>query len=183
MTQTPAPHHADDAPPHEHPIVPGAAERRVVVRFGIALASVLFVAAAGVLYLRWATMRDPMCVFIVEAPQTLRGAEVSVGGINIAKPHTATIGRGERFAIPFYLDYGRYTVRVTMNDVAVVDTEVVLDHAKPYQKIDLKDVQPPPPQPATAAAATTSRSTDFAPAPETDPMRGLSSPSGGSGAP
>jgi hypothetical protein len=177
MMQTPAPHHADDAPPHEHPNGPGAAERRAVVRFGIALASVLFVAAAGVLYLRWATMREPMCVFIVEAPLTLRGAEVSVAGINISKPHTATIGRGERFAIPFYLDYGRYTVRVTMNDVAVVETEVVLDHAKPYQKIDLKDVQPPVP----TTTPTTSRSTDFLPA-ETDALRGVLPP-GGSGSP
>ena len=106
---------------------------------------------------------------------------MSVAGVNIAKPHTATIGRGERFAIPFYLEYGTYKVSVTMNDVPVVETEVLLDHNKPYQKIDLKDVPSPVP---TTSGATTPRSPDFLPA--NDALRGLSSPpppfpGGGSG--
>jgi hypothetical protein len=181
MTQTPAPDETADAQQQEPVAAPG--ERRALVRFGIALAAALFVAAAGVLYLRWATMREPMCVFIVEATDALRGAEVAVDGINIAEPHTATIGRGERFAIPFYLDYGTYTVRVTMNAVAIVETEVTLDHNRPYQKIDLKDVQaPPPPAPTTSSSSSsTPRAPDFLTA-ETDAVR-VVSPLRGGGAP
>ena len=192
MTQTPAPDETADAQQQEPVAAPGeragggAGERRALVRFGIALAAALFVAAAGVLYLRWATMREPMCVFIVEAPDALRGAEVAVDGINIAEPHTATIGRGERFAIPFYLDYGTYMVRVTMNGVAIVETEVTLDHNRPYQKIDLKDVQapppPPPPAPTTSSSSsTTPRAPDFLTT-ETDAVR-VVSPLRGGGAP
>ena len=61
----------------------------MVVGIGIALAALLFIATAGLLYLRWATMREPMCVFIVEASEALRGAEVSVDGVKLVRPHTA----------------------------------------------------------------------------------------------
>ena len=176
MTQTPVPHHAEDDQQQQPAAAAATGERRAAVRVGIALASLLFMVAAGVLYLRWATMREPMCVFIVEAPTTLRGAEVTVDAINMPKPHTVTIGRGERFAIPFYLDYGTYKVSVTMDGASVVETEVTLDHNRPYQKIDLNDVPPPP----ASTGTTRSSSPSF----DIDPLRGLISPSpGGSGAP
>ena len=171
MTQTPAPHDAAtdaEQPDQQHPPA-SAPDRRAVVRVGIALAALLFLAASGVLYLRWATMREPMCVFIVEAPTTLRGAEVTVDGINIAKPHTATIGRGERFAIPFYLEYGTYRVRITMNGAGIGETEVVLSEDDPYQKLDLKDLAPPLPPPATTMSAPR-------PPVELDAAPGLTSP-------
>jgi hypothetical protein len=169
MTHTPAPH---DTAPHDTPTddaqeqrpdIAGATaapspsrppqhgERRAVVGIGIALASLLFIAASGMLYLRWATVREPMCFFIVEASTALRGAEVTVDGVKLLKPHAITIGRGERFAIPFYLDYGTYTVRVTMNGETVVDTEVVLDQKMPYQRLDLTQLQLPASSSATSS--------------------------------
>ena len=123
--------------------VPPPRERRLLVMVTIALATLLFLAASGLLYLRWATMREPTCIFIVEAPTSLRGAEVTVDGVKLFEPHTVTIGRGERFAIPFYLDYGIYNVRVTLNGATVMTTEVDLRREAPYQKIDLSRFPPP----------------------------------------
>src|SRR5688572_11402156 len=98
-TPADAPQPADYASGQPHR--PPSADRRVFVGTAIALATLLFAGTAGLLYLRWATMREPTCVLIVDAPVTLRGAEVSVRGIG--EPYTVTIGAGERFTIPFYL--------------------------------------------------------------------------------
>ena len=127
-------------------------QRRLAVGVGIALAALLFIGAAGVLYLRWATMREPMCIFIVEASTSLRGAEVTVDGVRLIKPHTVVIGRGDRFAIPFYLEYGVYAVRVTLNGATVAETEVDLNEKQPYQRLDLTHASAPPPAPPPAPA-------------------------------
>ncbi|MEA2708220.1 MAG: hypothetical protein QOF78_821 [Phycisphaerales bacterium] len=132
----------------------------MLVGITIALASLLFIATAGLLYLRWATMREPTCVLIVEAPAALRGAEVTVDGINVLQAHKVVIGVGERFAIPFYLDYGRYSVRVAMNGVQFVDTEINLTHDRPGQRLDLSQF-PPPPAWATTQPTTSSSARPF----------------------
>jgi hypothetical protein len=116
----------------------------MAVAVGITLAAVLFLATSGLLYLRWATMREPTCVFIVDAPPAMRGAEITVDGVKLLQPHTATIGTGERFVVPFYLDYGAYSVRVTLNGSTVADTQVDLTPKLPYQKINLAQFPPPP---------------------------------------
>ena len=61
------------------------------------------------------------------------------------------IGRGERFAIPFYLEYGVYAVRMTLNGATVVETDVNLDEKKPYQRLDLTRVSAPLPSAATTS--------------------------------
>ena len=66
MTQPPAAHEMSGQPHEEPPSAPE--EGRAVVRIGIALAALLFIGTSGLLYLRWATMREPKCIFIVEAP-------------------------------------------------------------------------------------------------------------------
>jgi hypothetical protein len=157
MTQPPA---APDTP-HDpsHPPSPTheggtrhASERRVLVTVTIALASLLFCATAGLLYYRWATMREPMCIFIVEAPPTFRGAEVTVDGVSLPGPHTGVIGRGERFAIPFYLDYGTYDVRVTLNEATVTEAVIVLTRERPWQRIDLSPLPLPRGAPKSSAS-------------------------------
>ena len=127
----------------------------MMVMVTIALAALLFLVASGVLYVRWATMREPTCLLVVEAPAALRGAEVRVDDPRMIQPHLVTIGVGERFAIPFYLDYGRYSVRVTLKDATVLDTQVELTHDAPAKKIDLSQFPLPPAPSATTTAPTT----------------------------
>jgi hypothetical protein len=45
--------------------------------------------------------------------------------------------------MPFYLDYGSYTVRVILNGATVVETQVNLTPETPFQKIDLSRFPPP----------------------------------------
>jgi hypothetical protein len=164
MTQPPdAAHETNDPPPQStHPAPspppsPPRGERRMAVRIGIAMAALLFVAAAGLLYLRWATMREPTCIFILEASQSMRGAEVMVDGVKLVQPHKSTIGAGERFAIPFYLEYGKYSVRLTMNGATIYENEVVFDETKPYQRLDLTHYTPPhTPRAATSPSSSPS---------------------------
>ena len=149
---------AEPRPPQQPPLsvaappppAPAAAsrqpERRLAVGAGIALAGLLFIATAGVLYVRWATMREPTCVLIVEAPHALNGAEVSVDGVNIPHgPHKLTIGAGGRLAAPFYLEPGTYEIRVRLNDEPVYSGELTLTSEKPHWKLDLATVRLPPP--------------------------------------
>ena len=134
----------------------------------IVLAALLFLATSGLLYLRWVTMREPTCIFIVDAPPAMRGAEVTVDGVKLLHPHTATIGTGERFALPFYLDYGVYSVRVTLNGAPVVDTQVDLTPKDPYQKINL--AQFPAPLAASTRAKTTMPASDAPESPAVPPL-------------
>jgi hypothetical protein len=129
----------------------------------IAMATLLFLAASGLLYLRWATMREPTCIFIVEAPSSLRGAEVTVDNAKLVEPHTVVIGRGERFAIPFYLDYGLYSVRVTLNGATMLETQVELTPTEPAKKIDLSQFPAPLPMTTTTAPATSRPSSALPP--------------------
>jgi len=176
MTQPPAAHETQYEPQAaavpsspSSPSSPAAAaasspeptERRTAVGIGIALASIVFVAAAGLLYVRWATMHEPTCIFIVQAPNSMRGAEVTVDGVKLLRPHTTMIGAGERFAIPFYLDYGTYSVRISMNDATLFERELTFDHDKPYQRLDLSQFSPS--SPSTRSAPATSSSSWLAP--------------------
>ena len=178
MTQPPAAHESNDqsqatgaSPSPASPASPASVppetshprERRLAVGIGIALAALVFVAAAGLLYLRWATMREPTCIFIVEASPSLRGAEVTVDGVKLVRAHKSTIGAGERFSIPFYLDYGTYSVRVTMNDAVVFESDVVFDEDRSYRRLDLTQYTPPPARAGQSGAATTSSSSSWLP--------------------
>jgi hypothetical protein len=143
-------------------------ERKTAVAVAIVLAALLFLGTSGLLYLRWVTMREPTCIFIVDSPPAMRGAEVTVDGVKLLHPHTATIGTGERFALPFYLDYGVYSVRVTLNGATVVDTQVDLTPKDPYQKINL--AQFPAPTGASTRRKTTMPSSDEPDSPAIPPL-------------
>jgi hypothetical protein len=133
--------------------VAGAHERRTFVRAAIAAALLLFLVAEAVLYYRWATVREPTCVLIVDASPALRGAEVTVDNPGLSAPHKVTIGDGGRYAIPFYVRHGTYTVEVKLNEAEVYRAEVVLTPAVPGKKLDLTQFRPPATSPAASTAA------------------------------
>ena len=51
------------------------------------------------------------------------GAEVTVDGVRLKAPYTAKLTADRKFTIPFYLDKGLYTVRVTKDGVLVARHE------------------------------------------------------------
>ncbi len=124
--------------------------RRPLVGVMIGLTVLLFVVTSGLLYYRWITMVEPTCVLIVETSPQLRGAEVRVDGVQLTRPHTVVMGSGERFAIPFYLEPGDYSVRITMHGVTLLESEVHLTAQERGLRLDLLRLQPP----ATTAPVT-----------------------------
>ena len=135
------------------PAAPG--ERRAFVLAAIAAAFVLFLLAEGILYWRWATVNEPTCVLIVEASAALRGAEVTVDSPGLTTPHKVTIGAGGRYAIPFYVQHGTYSVEVKLGDTEVYRSEVALTPVARGRKLDLTQVRPPATAPASPASAGT----------------------------
>src|SRR3954453_13699695 len=98
--------------PPARPAHPAHAERKFLVLVAMFLAGCLFVGTAGLLYYRWWTSTEPSTAVIVTAGENLRGAEGTVEGLGLSKPHRAILGERERFALPFFLDPGIYTVRL-----------------------------------------------------------------------
>ena len=177
MTEPATPLGSPAAPTPTPASTPNANDRRFAVGVAIALAALLFLLASGILYLRWATMREPTCVLIIQAPVTMRGAEVTVDGLGVGpKPHQARIGVGERFVIPFYLDYGTYRVVVTFNDATLVDEEINLTREAPGQRLELSKL---PLSLPTSPPATSSSTSSFPPRVETGDLPRLTPPSPG----
>ena len=113
------------------------ADRRAFVILMIVLASLIFVATEGLLYYRWATMVEPTCVLIVDANEALRGAEVVVDGMKLPTAHRITLGEGERFAIPFYLEPGRYAVTISRGGAVLYHAIVDLTPTDRGKRLDL----------------------------------------------
>jgi hypothetical protein len=113
----------------------------------IAMAVLLFAATEALLYYRWATMTEPTCLLIIDASEPLRGAQIEVDGIMLAGPHKVVIGDHDRFAVPFYLEPGRYAVKITMNDNPIFHTDVELTKEQRGMRLDLRKLTPPAPAP------------------------------------
>jgi hypothetical protein len=133
MTEPADPQTAENKPP----------TRSMAVGAAIAAAGLIFLVSAGAILYGWATSPEPTCVLIVEAPATFRGAEVSVKG-GLDADYKVVIGGGDRFALPFYLQYGNYTVRVTLKEHELLRTEVELTREQPGRRLDLSKLPPPP---------------------------------------
>lgn len=138
-------------------------DRRTFVLVMIAIAILLFVATEGLLYYRWATMNEPTCILIIDAAEPLRGAVVSVDGVMLAAAHKVVIGDHDRFAIPFYLEPGRYTIKIKMNDTDLFHAEVDLTREKPGLRMDLRKLTPPPSALLPSTAPTGAPSPSFLP--------------------
>ena len=76
--------------------------RRTFIACLIGLSSLLFIATAILLYLRWATMREPSCVLVIEAAPPLKGAEVLVDSVMFAQPLKSTIGENSRYMVGMF---------------------------------------------------------------------------------
>lgn len=132
-------------------------DRRSFVISMIGLAVLLFIATETLLYYRWATMTEPTCLLIVDFSEGLRGAQVEVDGVMLAHPHKVVVGDHDRFSVPFYLEPGRYAVKITMNEDTLFQSEVELTKEQRGLRLDLRKLVAPSastttPPPATAPA-------------------------------
>src|SRR5207245_2963910 len=78
------------------------------------------------LYYRWATMTEPTCVLIVVTPEPLKGGQITVDSVTLPSPYKVTIGDSDRYTFPFYLEPGRYMVRVEQNGQMLWKADVEL---------------------------------------------------------
>ena len=115
----------------------------------ILAAVALFVLTQALLYYHWATMREPSGVLIVDTDHPLRGAEIEVSGQFLTQPYKLVVGSGERFSLPFYLEPGRYQVRVTQHGQTLAARTVEITPEAPGIRLDLSGLEPAP---ATAPA-------------------------------
>jgi hypothetical protein len=149
-----SPNDSHTPPGDTHPDRPRARRVRVLILAAVGL----FVLTQALLYYRWATMREPTGVLIVEAAKPLRGAEIEVSGQWLTEPYKVIVGSGERFSLPFYLDPGRYQVRITQHGQTLAARTVEITHEAPGIRLDLSELEPAP---ATAPAGGPGSTTDL----------------------
>ncbi|MEO6437057.1 MAG: hypothetical protein ABIP55_15040, partial [Tepidisphaeraceae bacterium] len=119
----------------------------------------------GLLYYRWVTVREPACVLILNFAPALRDAEIEVTGQWSPEPLKATVGKGGRFGIPFYLDPGHYKIRVIHYGQDVFIGELPLTRREPGKQLDLKGLVPAQPPSLDASPTTASSLSDAMPEP------------------
>jgi hypothetical protein len=109
----------------------------------IAAAWLLFLAAAAVLYWHWASTNEPNCVIVIDAAPPLKGAQIVVDSDLLVHPLKAKVGDNDRYSLPFYVDPGRYTIRITLHGDVLHETEVVVSGAGRGWRVDLTSLRPP----------------------------------------
>jgi hypothetical protein len=139
-------------PPADPPKPRDRGDRGPFVISMIGLAALLFVCTEGLLYYRWATMIEPTHVLIVETSELLKGAEITVSGVTI-QPYKVTVGAGGRYAIPFYVEPGHYSIKVTQNDQSLFEAEVDLGPRETGKRFDLTKLAPAPSQASSTQPA------------------------------
>jgi hypothetical protein len=135
------------------PSAVAASPRRAVVLLMIFSTAVLFVGMFVVLYIRWSGAEEPSSAIIVAATPAFDGAELIVEGVALAEPYRAIVGDRNGHIIPFYLDRGSYTLRVSRDDKTIYSGDFVLNYGE-GRRIELKQLEHllPPRAPATDAA-------------------------------
>lgn len=129
--------------PSESPVVKRH-ERGPFVVCMIALAFILFVAAEVLLYYRWATVTEPTCVLIIDAAEPLKGWDLIVDGFTLAAPYKTTIGAGGRYALPFYVEPGEYTVKIQRDGEMIYREKIPLMPPVRGRRLDLTMLRPSP---------------------------------------
>jgi len=107
----------------------------------IALAALLFLSTATLLYYRWVTMREPSCELTIDATPALRGAVIKVDGPMLPKALESTVGEYEKYTHAFFLDPGDYEVTVTLSGQKQYHTQFTLPKFT-KSMIDLKRLKP-----------------------------------------
>ena len=104
----PAPAAAND-----RPAAAPAPPRRLFIVLMIFLTAVLFAGMVSLLFYNWATSKEPSSVMVVEGTPKFDGVLVTIEGVRLKQPHTATLSADRSYSMPFYLDHGFYTIRLT----------------------------------------------------------------------
>lgn len=107
---------------------PADAPRRALVLFFILTSAAIFVALFAILYVRWARAEEPSSVLIVEATPAFAGAEVEVDGIALPNPYKVRVEDRGSWMIPFYLDRGSYTLRISRDGHSILNADFPLQH-------------------------------------------------------
>jgi hypothetical protein len=107
----------------------------------IVLTVVLFLLAVGMLAYRWMITTEPTALLVIDGSEALSGAEASVTGVDDKVERKSVFGEGDRFSLPFYLDAGAYTVKITRNGEILDQREVTLQSHQGI-KIDLIHWEP-----------------------------------------
>ncbi|MGB7159967.1 MAG: hypothetical protein WBD40_18015 [Tepidisphaeraceae bacterium] len=143
-------------PPHISP--PGDAPKRVVVVSLIILTAVIFVGLFTVLYVRWASSDEPSSALIVSVTPAFEGAEIEVGGVALAQPHKVIVGGRNSKTIPFYLDRGSYTIRISRDAKEIYSADFFINPNE-GRKIDLQGLEHllPTTQPSSGSGAPQAR--------------------------
>jgi hypothetical protein len=136
-------------PPPPHAAPPADAPRRALVLFMILSTAAIFVTLFAVLYFRWARAQEPSSMMIVEATPAFDGADVVVDGIALPAPYKVTVGTRSGRVIPFYLDRGSYTLRVSRDAKTIYAADFPLQNNQ-VVRVDLSLLEHLLPPPATA---------------------------------
>jgi hypothetical protein len=129
-------------PPSPNEPAPSAPDRGRFIACMIGLASVLFLSTAAVLYYRWAAMREPSCVIVIDAAPPLKSAEISVDSIMFVAPLKRTIGESNRYSIPFFVEPGEYQIKVTLAGEVQYEGKVTLSMTERGKILNLTQLRP-----------------------------------------
>lgn len=116
--------------------------------------AVIFVALFAVLYFRWAQAQEPSSVIIIQATPAFDGTEIAIEGIALPAPYKVTVGPRPGRTIPFYLDRGSYTLRVSRDEKTIYAADFPLKNNQVI-RLDLKSLEHLLPPPATASTGAT----------------------------
>ena len=114
------------SPPY--PPVTNSAYSRSFVLSMIGLTFLMFFCAAGFIAYRWLITTEPSALLIVQAPNLLSGAKISVRSVEDSTSRTAIVGERNYFSVPFYLDPGSYTIQITLDDKDIYKADFTLRH-------------------------------------------------------
>jgi hypothetical protein len=123
--------------------VPPSIYSRTFVLGSILLSILLFFCAASFIAYRWLITTEPSALLIVDANQLLQGATVSVKSTEEEDTKSQTVGVGNRFSVPFYLDPGTYTLSIRLRETNIYTGEFTLRHNE-VGRFDLTKWEPQP---------------------------------------
>jgi hypothetical protein len=91
------------------------------------------VAMLALIYVKWATIREPSSAVVVIGDQTHDGARIEVSGYS--HTWTAVLDEDNHYGTPVLLDPGRYTIKVTHKNNVLLSTDFVVDSLRGCQYI------------------------------------------------
>jgi hypothetical protein len=143
----------DQLPPASAPTPGEATPRRALVLLMIMATAGLFVGLFAVLYFRWSGAQEPSSALVVVTTPAFDGAEIVVDGIALPKPYRVRLGARTGKSVPFYLDRGSYTLRITYDGRDIYTSDFIIE-ANRMMKVELAHFEHLLPTTAPAAGTT-----------------------------